>query len=383
MSIESYDRAVSRETFWEPFVYSFPFSSDQTTDRNIIFGLYSGSYQNQHIYLNDVETSDLSNLLNDYNTKLAELSTQEQRVLADIVSRRYLSSIDKAIHDQKLVTKQHTIDAENLSWDAKMAALAADQAALATLDAKVVTEIAKTGARIAELESYIATEAYNLTHVDIEIAEREIQSAKVDIEKLNAQNAILKIQIDIVEAAIKLVNVDEEIARTKISIANINRELAKMGLYPKDLLIEQSYTTIAQAELPLAISKVNLAVAKGTELDAEIVYYGTTLVNQEAIDLLNKESKQDINQIIRLDELLKSKESKELDMYNREALSSLDVLFANADKIIQAYIDGQASGVISVKTATHSQALQAAYMAAEIMAKANIVTNLTHTIKKA
>ena len=383
MSIESYDRAVSRETFWEPFIYSFPFSSEQTIDRNIIFGMYSGAYLNQHIYLVDVETSDLSNLLNDYNTKMAELTTQEQIVVVGIVSKRYLESIEKLIHDQKMVTKQHTIDAENLTWDSKMAALAADQAQLETLDAKVLTEIAKTNARIVELQSYIATEAYNLTYVDIEIAEREIQSAKVDIEKLNAQNAILKIQIDIVEAAINLVNVDEEIARTKIGIANISRELAKMGLYAKDLTIEQARTLIAQVELPLYAAKVVLELAKGTELDNEIVFYGTTLPQEETIDLLNKEAMQYLRQIIRLDDLIKNKKSKELDMSNSEATSALKVTFANADKILQPKLDNISASIMEDRVTNYSDIAEAAILATEKLALAKVETTLNHAIKKA
>ena len=123
MSLDAYNRNTQRESLtWRPFAFSFPFNSNQTTDRIIIYGLYSNSYLNQQQYLVAVEAVELTNLLNDYNIKIAGLTTDQQVVVADIVSKRYLAGIDKLIHDQKMVTKQSEIDAENLIWDAKIAA---------------------------------------------------------------------------------------------------------------------------------------------------------------------------------------------------------------------------------------------------------------------
>ena len=94
MSIEAYGRAMVRElTLWDPFNYSFPFDVNQLSDRAIVYGLYADAYINGHEYLTEVEAVELANLLNDYNAKLAELTTQQQVVLKDIVSKRYLAGV--------------------------------------------------------------------------------------------------------------------------------------------------------------------------------------------------------------------------------------------------------------------------------------------------
>ncbi len=382
MSVEAYQRAVARENkVWSPFVYSFPFNDGQSADRITIYGLYSGSYLNQHDYLQEVETVDLINLLNDYNEKIAELTSQEQVIVADIVSKRYLASIDKLIHDQKMVTKAIEIQTEDDTWTVKIAALASDQAALDTLSTRVISETEKTSARIAELESYIGVEAYNLSEVDIQIAEKAIESAKVDIEKLDASNAILRIQIDTVNAAMQLIDVDLQSARTKVDIANIDRDIVKIGLRVNDLTIEQAQTKIEEAQLPIAEARVTLAEAKSLETNKELDYYENVLPNQATTDFNNKMGLQDVRQLVRENELKQHKEEKELELSNRLALENQDITFANEDSTEQSILDAQRTSVMSHRTTLAWDKINAAIAVEETLAAANITTQLTHTIK--
>ena len=159
MTIEARLRTTVRESkIWVPFLYSYPFDVSQGLERVTIYGLYAGSYLNLHDYLTEIETVELANMLTDYNEKIAELTTDEQILVATIVSKRYVAGIDKLIHDDKLVTKLADNTAKDAVWTAKIEALSVDRAVLDTLVEKVATETIKTAAKISELEAYIEIE---------------------------------------------------------------------------------------------------------------------------------------------------------------------------------------------------------------------------------
>jgi len=247
MSGNAYNRAVARETkIWKPFGYSFPFTLHQAADRIIIMGLCASSYLNNHKYLQEVESEELAYLLADYNAKMAELTTQQQIVVADIVGKRYLANVDKLIHDQKMISKQQGIDYDNALMDAKFAALEADRAALTTMSSKIETARINNEAKIAQLQAYIQIEGYNKDAVEIEISEKEIQSAKVDIRKIDAQNDILKIQNETVAADTRLnkaefEKLEKEIQSGRVDIRKVDTQ--------NDILKIQNETVAAGARL--------------------------------------------------------------------------------------------------------------------------------------
>jgi hypothetical protein len=329
-----------------------------------------------------VETVDLLNLLNDYNAKIADLTTQEQMVVADIVSKRYLATVEKLIHDQKMVTKSGEIQAADDTWTAKFAALSSDQAALDTLSTRVLSENEKTTARISEIQSYIGIESYNLSAVDIDIAEKEIQSSKVDLAKLDAANAVLKIQMDIVNAAMQLVEVDLQIARTRVDIANTDQNISRIGLKENDLTIAQAQTQIEQAGIPIAEARVTLADAKSAEADKELDYYGTTLLDQAGTEFQNKTDLQNVRHVAKEAELTQRKEEKELNMDNRLATENLDITFANLDAAKQVVLDEQSASVMRNQGSNAWSVAHAAVTAAEKLAVAHIGSELTHTVGK-
>ena len=382
MSDEAYARAVARENrVWTPFVHSFPFDAAQTEERGLIFGLYSASIFNRHGYLIEVEASDLSNMLADYNTRMAELTMQEQVVVADIVSKRYLATIDKIIHDQKLATQTAKISAEDAEWTAKIAALAADQAALDTLVTRVATETEKTGARISEIQAYIAIEAVNLSETDIQIAEKAIQSAKVDIEKLDASNAVLKIQLDTVRAAQEVVNIDLQIARTRISISGTDLDIAKIGLLDSELAVEQAQTEAAGAEIPVAEARIVLAGEKSAGIDREITHQ-TTLTEQSETDTTNRIELMNLKETIREEEIDQRQEEKALDLENRRTDSDQSVVFVTEDRVEQQALDALKVRVMDAKVSNSHDLAVAEVRVAEIRAAAEVGTTLTHTIQK-
>lgn len=383
MTTESYNRAVAREArVWAPFEYSFPFNAAQTAERSILFGLYANAYLNGRKYLEEIESEDLVNLLSDYNSKIAELTNQEQIVVASVVSRRYLATIDKQIHDAKIITGRQKIEAEDELWDAKTAALAADSAALETMAVKVTSETEKTTARISELQSYISIEGMNLSLADVEVVEKEIQSAKMDIQKLDVANEILKIQIGTVEKAQELIDIDLRIAKTKIDIAETGRAINKISLLDSELAIEQARTTMAEAELDAAESRVILAESKTSEVQDEIDHISTK-TTQAGTAYDNKTVAMDTKQAGRIDALAMSHAEKYLSMESRIATAGLEVTFANADDTLQSSLDSAKVDLMNARAAHDWTKAYAAIGAAETMAAANISTQLTHMVQKA
>ena len=91
-------------------------------------------------------------------------------VVADIVGKRYLASVDKLIHDQKMISKQQGIDYDNALMDAKFAALETDRAALTTMAAKLDAARIDNAAKIAQLQAHIQIEGYNKDAVENKIS---------------------------------------------------------------------------------------------------------------------------------------------------------------------------------------------------------------------
>lgn len=385
MSDEARARHATREVrIWRPFACSFPFTSTETEERIVIFGLYANTYLNGQSYLKQIEDAELENLLTDYNTRISGLTVQGQIVVADIVSKRYLAGIDKLIHDQKMETGREKIATDSAIADAKYAALESDRAALETMAAKVAAEIQKNNARITELEAQISIEGINYTLVEQDIAEKELQSLRIDNRKLDVANEIIRIQIQTVRTATELLDIEVQKARTEINISDTERAIAKIGLLADDLIIEKAQTAIIESEIPVSKSRVTLAQAKYDDADAELTYIQTTLMDNEDTIRRNKEDLLTLRANIKESALDRSEREKLLANKNRRDLYDLEKDLATDDKINQVDIDTNITiPKIEAGAVNDWSRANAAIEVAEKVAKAEIGTQLTHVIQKA
>lgn len=385
MSDEARARHATREVrIWRPFACSFPFTSTETEERIVIFGLYANTYLNGQSYLKQIEDAELENLLTDYNTRISGLTVQGQIVVADIVSKRYLAGIDKLIHDQKMETGREKIATDSAIAEAKYAALESDRAALETMSAKVAASIQKNNARITELEAQISIEGINYTLVEQDIAEKELQSLRIDNRKLDVANEIIRIQIQTVRTATELLDIEVQKARTEINISDTERAIAKIGLLADDLIIEKAQTAIIESEIPVSKSRVTLAQAKYDDADAELTYIQTTLMDNEDTIRRNKEDLLTLRANIKKSALDRSESEKLLANENRRDLYDLEKDLATDDKINQADIDTNITiPKIAAGAVNDWSRANAAIEVAEKVANAEIATQLTHVIQKA
>lgn len=384
MSEEAIARSMIRETkIWSPFSWSYRFNEAETAERTLIYGLYSNAYLNGHTYLRQIDDTELANLLTDYNNKIAQLNNEEQIIVADIVSKRYLAGIDKLIHDQKMITMRAKIDTESNLADARYAALAADQAALTTMAAKVAAEEEKNVARIAELQAYIQIEGINLSDVEREIAEKEIQALRVENQKLNTNNEILRLQVQIIQTATELIDIDVRMAGTQVNIAETERSIAKIGLLADDLTLAQAETSIIESQIPIADARITLAQTKYDDIEAEYNYIIDTLMAHEDIIYLNKEALLNLKHMIRENALLHDKQEKLLRNELEIDMSELNVALTEMKENNRTAIDAERIKEIAVRAVSAWTRANAAIDAANTLAAAKITTRLTHLIEKA
>ena len=381
MTTEAYNRATNRENkIWVPFIYSFPFSTEQIKDRGIIYGLYSNA--NGNSYLAQIEATELANMLGNYNSQMSQLATSQQNAVADIVSKRYLAGIDKLIHDAKLETKSQDIAADDAMWTAKIAALESDRAALTTLAARVTSETAKIAARITELEAYIAIEGINLSEVDIEILNKNIQLAKIDLEMLGTANEILRLQLEVVKKGMDLVEVDLQVARTNNETESVKRQIAKTDLLESELAVEQAQTDAAEAEKEIYITKKELAEQKLEAAEKEADLYAS-LVSHETEIGEKRINNMQAEQSRRLAALADRETNALYANTVKKDASVFDLTTAINSKTTQATIDKDTTDSDRSRVTAHRLVDAADIEAAETLARANIATTIEHLIQKA
>jgi hypothetical protein len=413
MSVDVYLRAANRETkVWMPFLYAANFTSGQVTERAVIFGLYAGGYNNQHAYLLDIEATDLANLLADYNMKIAGLSNEEVIVLQSILAKRYVAEIEQQIHAEQLITKTDKVNADAEELEAKIAALSADQAALVTLATRLTTETAVSAAKLLEIESRKTLEDINLSLADIENAEKEIQLEKVKLQILDVANEVLKIQIQIVDAGIDLVNTDVKISETNSRTIGVRNDILKTDIFTADKDALSAHKTAVEteseifaAEEDIVNNKQTLANSEETDLTLLLPLEIANATNEKAFlsaKYTGKLTEKEMSGVMKQVEELRRANSRTLELKNMRA----DIDTRDAQRIAQTggyptpSEDEAVSGITAripldhdghaLGKGTDSSQVYASYTAkmavltaATLMAKANIVNTLTHSIAKA
>jgi len=393
----AFDNSQTREaTLWEPFLHYGFYNDVQEAERAVIFGLYSNSYRNNDAYIQGVYGIALANIIAEFDSKMAQLSVEEQKLVMDIVTKRYVLSLDGLVHDSKMVTELKKINAQSDEWDAKMAALATDRAALETLRVKIAAEIKKINARIMELQAYIQLEVAQLAMVDIDIAEKnlalgnknvqlaekDIEESRKDIAILNAANDIAKIQLQIVEAGLQLVEVDMKVARTRVDIAQTENQIAKAGMAESELEVAIARTAAEEAELATYDSKLDLARMQVESIAKEVTNAESAIQDD---GLLYDENLTSLNakQVVHLQALANQTEKSIFGVLEREIALGLEKAVLGLTGNAQIAIDAKKLEQMTADSNAAFTRMNAAIQRAMITADATITSNLTHLIKKA
>jgi len=387
---------IRQSTIWSPFEYYGSYNDVQEAERAIIFGLYSNSWRNDDGYMQGVYDIDMANILSDYTAKVAELTVDEQKVVADISAKRYISGIETLVHDGKMATQLQKIDADADEWDAKIAALAADRAALETLRVKIASEIKRIAARILELEAYIQVEKANLELVNVEISEKEVQLARKDlqlVEKaleesrkeiaiLQAGNEIAKIQLQIVEAGLELIDVDMKVARTNLDIQQTENQIAKAVMAESELDIAKARTEAERTDLSVIEKRVDLAKMQVDSIAKEISGVAAASSDEDALynERLNALAAKQ-NELIQ--SIANRTETALFAIKEKEISSTLEKSIGEKTNTTQAITDLDKIRERYAQFSAAKTTADAVVAAAEKLAEANVASTLIHSIKKA
>ena len=387
---------IRQSTIWSPFEYYGSYNDVQEAERAIIFGLYSNSWRNDDGYMQGVYDIDMANILSDYTAKVAELTVDEQKVVADISAKRYISGIETLVHDGKMATQLQKIDADADEWDAKIAALAADRAALETLRVKIASEIKRIAARILELEAYIQVEKANLELVNVEISEKEAQLAGKDlqlVEKaleesrkeiaiLQAGNEIAKIQLQIVEAGLELIDVDMKVARTNLDIQQTENQIAKAVMAESELDIAKARTEAERSDLSVIEKRVDLAKMQVDSIAKEISGVAAASSDEDALynERLNALAAKQ-NELIQ--SIANRTETALFAIKEKEISSTLEKSIGEKTNTTQAITDLDKIRERYAQFSAAKTTADAVVAAAEKLAEANVASTLIHSIKKA
>jgi len=380
MTTQAFQRAQLREQkIWPSFLYTAAFNAEQTTERTQLYGLYSGAYLNMHNYLTEIEATSLENLLDDYNSKVAELDNQETILLSSIAAKRYLASIDVLMNDQKLATRELKRQAEEAEWDAKMAALETDRAALTTLETRLSTAEKQTEARIAELQTQIAIEGMNLSLAEIEATEKEIQLAEMDLKILRSAIEIAKIQMAVVQEGLELVEIELKKQRLKLDIAQVKNQIARTTTMEADLDGAEARVAASMAELAAMEAELAALEDRTAIIDVEIAHQAALQEHITTMGGLKQEmiALETANKTRRLEDTVTK---NEIANDNKLALSELAIVHAESDQRVQETETQEARSTMYTRLDAVQRIMDANIDAATTRQQTNIVTELTHAI---
>ncbi|MFA7257550.1 MAG: hypothetical protein WC047_08260 [Kiritimatiellales bacterium] len=270
---------VIERKLWVPFGYAMRMNAAQVTERAIIFGLYSGAYQNGKEYLTAWDAFELALIVDEYNQKMAGLDAEEQNFILDMAAKRYSANVDRVILDLTLETKAAGIAVETDLWDAKLEALSTDRAALLTLQARLSAKEKEIAARIMVLRAQIETEIAERELVDLEIAEKELAIVRVETELVRKGTELSLKETELIEKDLAILMKAVELARKNLELLSKTHDVSKIQLSEAEVDLKKTETGLEVSRIQLQITEAGL---KALDAEKEALAMGIQTAGYEA-----------------------------------------------------------------------------------------------------
>lgn len=380
----TFERASTREkTIWPAFIYAGRFDPDVTAMRNTIFGLYTMTYRHGHAYLNDITSEELQRLLDQYEAAMSELDAEEQAVVLDLASRRYVDAVDRAIKQAGLVTKSRDLDAKEVEVGYKEDALDVDREELQTKRDQIQLAEDKAENTIKELETRIELEGLDQAQVEVDKSRRQLEFQRTQLAVLEAAIKGIDIQIAISEAALNLVELDAEKSRLIADAASLDSQIAKTALTELELEIDEEELSAITYDITETLT-ARLAALEARKDTAEKEIKGIENQQDREADLRRAALDE---QIARTQAALQRLADREAEALARGQMKIADAeqekLIASQTTDNQVEIAEIRAKVPAKRASSQKTVSNAAVDAASTIASANIVNTLTHQIRRA
>jgi chromosome segregation ATPase len=407
MTVEAVlDRGLVRgQSIWPAFKYQIPgMLAIHVSDREIIFGIYSGAYLHGYSYLREITYENLAQLVIAYDQAMAELSADEQRSVIDITAKRYVENQKLAALDATLANKQRSVAVKVSEVDAKEAALESDRQALATKITDLDVARQKVAIAIQELEAQLEEQVLERAQVETEITREQLIQRKAELDVIETGIRAIEIQAEVADAAYRLASIpikvselESEIDRLALDTAEVEARAGETEAETARMITQKSMETLIESELDVARAETD-AYEKETELtkgkegildqqienaDNEITVIipelSKTITGEKDAEMESQAARTDheisdyANRKLAYDEKVKTSDSlKGLEIGNQKAEETM--IKTHSDDTGKYY---------EAETAAHGNALMRAYELSVALANANIVNTMTHQIAAA
>ena len=323
----------------------------------------------------------------------AALETQRQKValawdkadqkIKDLVARTEIEDVNYQMVD---------IDISEKELQAARADLAVIEAGLKGLDIQLA--ITQVGLDITNTDLQITETENEIDEIGIRVSETEVQEAGVDLDITNAGISLSKsvasgekTKVDIKGVAVRVAETELQTTETEAKesqltaeISKIDADIARLGLVDSELTIVQADKRVTQAENELLVQEKNLITSQGDNVVTETSFRNDQKTTQETLDgkiLGNDQSDHDFNMEMSQKETdfengMKDKKVDLLDGAKRDLVDDIrDTKYEDAqDKADQLAIEARAQELYK----------DAAIAAAQLLADANLITTLTHSV---
>jgi hypothetical protein len=375
-----YNRAMVREkTIWPSFLYGMPGIESTKT---MIFGLYANTYLLGHNYLEDIEDEELQRLIDVYDSNMAELSMEEQGLVLEIASKKYVKTIEIQIKNNALVTKGQQLNADEQEYEAKLAALEVDRDALETKQAQITLAIDRAENKNKILVSKINLEGLAQQYVDVEIAQKELEAGKAVLKLLYAELRGTEIQLDIANVSLQISEAEASKSGIDVDIANYKARTAITNLVSDRLSVATAEASAVAKEVTLYSQRRSLVDARGTVVSNE-----TSDINSLTGLESSLEAAQKSEQTARHQAITQGYTDSTILSTGRTTIaaskSSSDIAIGTERMASQITIGTTRATMPPTRCRAASTTATAAIDAAEILATADITTSLTHEIGSA
>ncbi|MBU4317680.1 MAG: hypothetical protein KKF30_10445 [Proteobacteria bacterium] len=382
MSIDAFNRAMVRElAAWKPFTSNNLFlNADDRVERAIILGLYAGVYKYGHDYLEVVEAEQLQAVIDEFTQNMAQLSNESAKLVLEMAAKRYLASIDQQIFDEKILTKQGALDAENQKWDSRIAALSADREALETLRQRTVLSEAQAVNRVNEISAQVLNEQYTQSELDNEELKQRLEVSKAELRILQSANRGLEIQGQINNAAFQLFAVDADIAGLNAQVAGTLADIARNQRSEEELEIERQKNSNLEYEIEEETEAKLAGILSHRRLIQDEIDAMTDFERQEIREQAEKLDGLNVDHTLKQKNIELSQEESLFRALMRVRAHANDIPFVTQNKQTTEKKDADETILIKNRIWAKDRVVDASIEAAQFIADANIATSLLHKI---
>lgn len=236
-SLENHEiRSVAyRAKFCQRVLTPDAVSSDAIT----FCGLFDAKHRWAADFMREYGREELINLQMNFDMKMLELDAQDRIMVIQLTSQRYVGMVDDAVERIAIALHGKQIDSQRSRVAAREYAMTQDRRRVETMQRVVANALARSAARIKELDAQIATLLVDGEMVQAEILQKELEVDRAKLAYLQAMQRGLQVQQDIADIGLQRAKTESEVAKIASDVVQWDVRLAENASEIKELLAQK------------------------------------------------------------------------------------------------------------------------------------------------